>query len=101
MTNLTLFDAPAGAVRRGDPVTSLDAARKQRGGIEHAIREVFETLDLGNLTDDELADRLNWCHPPTVKSARSRLTKQGWLEDSGIRRRSGTGSTMIAWRRVR
>ena len=98
----TLFDpAPAGALRHEDPVTSLAAARKQRGGTEAAIRDEFARYDLGNLTDDELCDRLNGYHPPTVKSARSRLSKAGWLEDAGVRRDSGTGTPMICWRRAR
>ena len=94
---LSLFD---GAARTTDPETSHAAARKITGGVEAAIRDEFATIDIGNLTDDELCDRMRGWHPPTVKSARSRLAKKGWLEDSGVRRASDTGSTMICWRRA-
>ena len=98
----TLFDpVPAGAARHHDPVTSLDAARAQRGGIEQAIREVFDRFHIGNLTDDELCAELNWANPPTVKTARSRLSRQGLLADSGVRRASDCGHSMICWARVR
>lgn len=102
MTGQTsLFDPPpAGAARHSDPVTSLAAARAQRGGIEAAILEVFASFHIGNLTDDELCARLNWAHPPTVKSARSRLTKARLLVDAGVRRPSDCGQSMICWRRA-
>lgn len=87
--------------RASDPDTSKQAAAKQWGGIPAAIMELFDTFDIGALTDDDIAERLSWAHGPTVKSARSRLTKAGLLTDSGVRRASLTGSEMICWRRAR
>ena len=95
MQNLSLFDAQ---YRASDPDTSRAAAVKQKfSGIPAAILELFDALQIGGFTDDEIAARLNWAHGPTVKSARSRLTKAGYLIDSQVRRPSLTGSEMIVW----
>lgn len=102
VTELRLFDPPpAGAARHHDRLTSLNAALAQKGGTEGEILRIFSEIDLGGLTDDELCDRMPGWNPPTVKTARSRLLRQGWLEDSTVRRPSATGSEMTVWRRVR
>lgn len=89
---------PAGAVRHEDPETSLAASRKQIGGAEAEIMVVFDRLDLGGLSDDELCACLPGWHAPTIKSARSRLSRRGLLVDSGVRRLSDTRSAMIVWK---
>ena len=48
-------------------------------------------------TDDELCSYLNVRYPPTVKSARSRLSRAGYLRDSGVRRDSARGRPSIVW----
>lgn len=100
---LSLFDSPVSlAARRTDPVTSVAAAASiTPGRMERLILDVFArrtTRELG-FTDDELAASLCAHHAPTVKSARSRLTKAGELVDSGLRRLSNRGREMIAWKR--
>ena len=50
------------------------------------------------MTDDELCDRLIGHYPPTVKTARSRLSKAGVLVDSGERRMSNHNRPSIVWR---
>ena len=82
-----------------DPATSHEAARKQRGGAAQAILAVFARHPEG-LTDDEMAAELKTLHAPTVKSARSRLSKRGLLCDSGQTRLSSRGSPMIVWTRT-
>lgn len=86
-----------GAVRLFDPDTSYAAAQCIGQGVENAAYRVF-CRDGCSLTDDELAALLPGFYAPTVKSARSRLTRRGLLVDSGKRRSSERGQRMIVWR---
>lgn len=112
MNRTTLFDLPDPANRyieppkstarhrRADPQTSADAARSVDG---HAVEDVVLAIHRDHpegLTDQELveiacaaADR----DPGTVKTARSRVAKRGWLRDSGHTRPSPRGQPMIVW----
>lgn len=93
MTDLRLFDAsPAGRARRNDSVTSLDAARKQRGGAEKAIRELFQSGFVG--TADEMCAALAGHKPHTLKSALSRVDE---VVPSGRTKPSACGSPSIVW----
>lgn len=104
----TLFDAPLHTrVRVSDPQTALDAARSiTPGRTERLILDLFHRERCA-MTDDEIAARLPQCHPPTVKTARSRLSAtedahgnpiDPLLVDSGERRPSLRGRDQIAWR---
>jgi hypothetical protein len=107
MTQPELFDIPArpvtdvhGLARYGDPDTAHQAARHITGRTEHQILDVFDLAVLtrrGGFTDDELCAALPRVYPPTVKSARSRLSRKGALVDSGGRRVSRRGVPMIVW----
>jgi hypothetical protein len=93
---LEFFNEPR--ARRMDPDTSHAAA----GSVEAWVTEdrILRTFAIhGQLTDDELCEWLPLWHPPTVKTARSRLSKRGLLVDSGERRPSQRGRDMIVWRR--
>ena len=80
-------------------MTALDAALSiTPGRTEKLILAIF--AGGGTFTDDELAAALPGHHAPTVKSARSRLSKQGLLVDSGRRGRSCRGREMVAWRQA-
>lgn len=97
MSHPTLFDVPAGRVRKADPSTSVRAARAQRGGAELAIAAMFEAR--GPMTDNELCARLSDWHPPTIVSARSRLFKRGALETTGETRPTGrNGRDQQVWK---
>lgn len=98
-TTLTLFDlAPLPRWRSTDPDTSRHAAEGVTGRTEQLIVAVFDTCN--NLSDDELCARLPDLYPPTVKTARSRLTKAGRLVDSGMRRPSIRGRDQVVWTSV-
>lgn len=103
MDTLTLFDvAPHPRARAGDTQTALDAARSVTPGrLEDLILDLFRREPhpwfMGGMTDDELAAKLRTEHSPSVKSARSRLTGDGLLVDSGERRPSIRGRQMIVW----
>lgn len=82
-----------------DPDTSQAAAASvNSAAAEAAILEQFDLF--AYLTDDELCAVLDDAYPPTVKSARSRLTKAGLLTDTGLRRPSNRGRQMIVWKRA-
>lgn len=93
MTDLTLFDT--GAARASDPDTSHAAAARQRGGARPAILAAYRAH--GPMCDDELAAVLPDFYPPTVKSARTRLSNDGFLVDTGDRRPSVRGCAQIVW----
>lgn len=98
---LSLFDVPVeAAVRVSDPSTSIAAARSiEPGRTERRILEVFGQWPYRGFTDDELVGELERfaLYGPTVKTARSRLSKQGRLVDSGKRRLSDRGRDQIVW----
>lgn len=90
-----------GKARTTDPDTSHAAAREITGRTERAILAVFDSWWDGRpnrLTDQQLCAAFPNLYAPTVKSARSRLTKQGILVDSGERRPSSRGRPMIVWK---
>ena len=103
---LTLWDTvPHPRARAVDTQTALDAARSiTPGRTERQILDAFhregyrKPRHLRGFTDDELCAWMPTLYPPTVKSARSRLTNQGLLEDSGERRPSIRGRDQIVWR---
>lgn len=89
-------EVPAPLSRRSDPVTSIEAAASvDARAVEARILEAF--AQFGLLNDDELAGVLDDLHPPTVKTARSRLAKAGCLVDSGRTRPSNRGRAMACW----
>lgn len=87
-----------GLARFGDPQTSQDAAKVITGRTERRLLAAFG--EYGQYTDDELAAHFPDMYPPTLKSARSRLTAKRLLVDSGTRRWSVRGCEMIVWRRA-
>ena len=98
MNEPTLFPVePHPLARHRDPQTSLDAARSiTPGRTEKQILEQFRYAS-STFTDDELAAMLPG-YPPTIKTARSRLSNAGLLVDSGRRRPSNRGRDQIVWR---
>lgn len=102
MTQDTLFDTvPHPRARATDTQTALEAARSiTPGRTERLILDEFHRCRHG-YTDDELAARMPTCHPPTVKTARSRLSGMGLLVDSGECRPSTRGRAQIVWRLAR
>jgi hypothetical protein len=93
---LALWAAPG--VRRSDPDTSHAAAAAPTGALERLILDTFAYNGGTELCDDELAARLPWLHGPTVKTARSRLSKRGLLVPTEARRPSARGRDQIVWR---
>lgn len=89
--------ARSGRARSTDPDTSHAAAALDHTAVERRILDAFDLMAW--LTDDELADMLPDAHPPTVKAARSRLSKTTppTLVDTGTRRPSNRGRLMIVW----
>jgi hypothetical protein len=93
---LDFFDPRA---RTTDPATSHEAAHLALRGarvLEHQILVAFATYQ--ELTDDELAAQLPTRHPASVKSARSRLTRAGYLVWTGETRPSNCDRKMNVWR---
>jgi hypothetical protein len=90
---LVFFAEPA--ARRTDPATSHAAAALVAAGVEERIVAAF--AEYGALTDDELTEALPEFYPPTVKTARSRLSKRGVLIPTGGTRMSFRNRAMTVW----
>lgn len=97
MTEPTLFDVPSVArSRRRDPITSVQAGQSvNAGAVEARILAMFEWRL--TMTDDQLVAAMVDSHPPTVKSARSRLSKAGRLVAAGVGV-SARGKSMTRWK---
>lgn len=88
-----------------DPETSAQAAKSVAGrGVEREILEVFavqvrlQGTKWDGLTDDELVALMPGRYGPTIKSARSRLTKNGFLGQFGTQTRpSARGQASTVW----
>src|SRR5262245_3495489 len=92
---LVLFSEPR--ARRRDAETSHEAAASVPASVvEERILTRFATR--GPITDDELAASLWMFHPPTTKTARSRLSKLGLLVATSEKRPSARGRNMQVWR---
>lgn len=80
--------------------TEQEAARLMtpRAGTlrEEALRAFTDALDTG-LTDRELA-RVTGRYLYSIAPRRVELTRQGWLVDSGQRRRTDRGSRAVVWK---
>lgn len=97
---MTLFDVePAGRVRATDPITSVLAARAQRGGAKRAILALYDRPGR-TFTWSELAHRLSaqGFYGDTVRSAVAQLHKDGHLVPSGEVRKTARGRDAICWR---
>lgn len=98
VSDLTLFDAPAGRVRATDPRSSVIAAQKQRGGAEQAILDVLAVY--GPLHADAICAHRPRLYPPTVKSALSRLKVAKQIVWTGEYADSERGCPQQVWKVV-
>lgn len=92
----TLFPVDTGRVRRTDPITSRDAARRSRPNLEAEILEVLARIGRG--TDDQIAHELKHRLPASVKTARSRLLRDRKVCWTGDKAPSNAGSAMLIWK---
>lgn len=94
---------PMGRYRLTDPQTSRKAAAGISGKTERRILELFNDGTIPphyGAIDDELCVLMPLYYGPTVRSARSRLSKAGHLIDSGERRLSERGRESCVWKVV-
>jgi predicted ArsR family transcriptional regulator len=92
---LALFRGPQ--ARAVDPMTSHVAAAtvNEPGVTEFRILSAFDAH--GALADDELVECLPDMYGPTVRTARSRLTKRGLLVATNGTRLSARGRPQTIW----
>lgn len=81
------------------PETSHGAARAAypKSGSQRALvlEKIREAGELG-ATDWELEVATGWKHQ-SVSATRNSLMRDGWIRDSGKRRRTDTGNLAVAW----
>lgn len=66
------------------------------GSIRRQVYDVIKYNGNAGMTDSELEDYMKGKHQ-TVSSARRSLVIDGWLMDSGIRRKNAQGNECIVW----
>lgn len=99
MSQLSLFAEPE--ARATDPATSHAAAEAVSHEASRQETRIMERFAMfGPMCDDELCARSPQWYPPTLKSARSRLSKRGFLVPTGETRKSIRGQDQQVWRLV-
>jgi hypothetical protein len=84
--------------RRNDIDTATTAATAQLPGAKNVEALILRTLTLrGPMTDHELALAIPDRHPPTLSTARARLTRRGLVVETEARRPSVFGHPMVVW----
>lgn len=84
--------------RLTDPDTSVqaaDQAARQAPAVETLIMLAFGRY--GPMTDEMLVNVMQNHYGPTVKTARSRLTKSGKVVDTCRRTRNSRNRMMVVW----
>ena len=89
-----------GKVGRTHPDTSKQAAQRIEPASgtqrQHVLTAVTATYP-GGMTDEELQGELEM-NPSSQRPRRGELVEQGWVEDSGQRRKTASGADAIVWR---
>lgn len=89
-----------GALVRADPHdTEVNAAVRSRVGNGTWRRKTLDAIHAAGadgMIDYDIATRIGYIEP-RVASRRGELVTDGWVEDSGMRRKTGTGSEAIVW----
>ena len=89
-----------GKVGATHPDTSVEAAHRiePRSGTQRQyVLAELSTSYPGGMTDEELQGELEM-NPASQRPRRGELVEQGWIEDSGQRRKTASGMDAIVWR---
>jgi hypothetical protein len=97
--NRRAINANVVRIGRRSPETSQKAAQGAflRSGTKRArIYELIKQAGQRGLCDHEIEHLTGWSHQ-TASSTRNSLMNDGWIFDSGIRRKTPAGNGAIAW----
>ena len=89
-----------GKAGRAHPDTSHQAAGRITPASGTQRQHVFIAVTAaypGGMTDEELQGELEM-NPSSQRPRRGELVEQGWVEDSGQRRKTASGADAIVWR---
>ncbi len=92
----------AGKVGREHPETSKKAAGRilpASGTQRSRVLVKLQTVAPEGRTDEELQAALDM-NPSSQRPRRVELVEQGWIEDSGDRRKTVSGTDAIVWRYI-
>ena len=87
------------AISRNVKDTSLSAIKKvfpKSGTKRRTIYELIKTEGMFGLCDHEIEERTGWLHQ-SASASRNSLMKDGWIVDSGQRRKTNQGNDAIVW----
>lgn len=90
----------AGKVGREHPDTAQAAAARimpASGTQRSKVLDRLTSVSPGGMTDEELQASLEM-NPNSQRPRRVELVEQGWIEDSGDRRKTVSGADSIVWR---
>ena len=92
-------DPEANAVKnpRTPTDTQREAAKRAlpKSGTARAM-VLAHIIHTNGATDEEIVEALGM-NPNTERPRRKELQEQGWIVDSGIRRRTSSGTSAIVW----
>jgi hypothetical protein len=84
--------------RREDPDTSHKAARTlRRTRLSLRDKVLSFAADHADFIDEDLVHAFPDAPESSYRKRRSELTEEGWIVDSGRRRKNGDGNDMIVW----
>lgn len=87
------------SISKSAPETSHAAAERALPNMGTKRRIIYDMiLDSGmfGVCDHEIEQQTNWVHQ-SASAARNSLMKDGWIIDSGLRRKTPQGNDAIAW----
>ena len=93
------IDDDVRVVGRNHPDTAQAMQRKTMAKAGSWRRELYDMIrdrGEGGLTDYEVEDMTHRSHQ-SVSGARSTLKRDGWVRDSGLRRRNKFGNRVAVW----
>jgi hypothetical protein len=97
--NRRAIDANVVRVGRRNPETSHKAAQgvlPRTGTKRRALYNLIDSRGVVGMTDHEIEQVTGW-HTNTSRSTRNGLMNDGWIWDSGVRRKTPQGHNAIVW----
>ena len=97
---MVLFPSDRACARREDPETSWKAAKSiQAEKIRESQMMILRVLRFGAFTDEEIYGQIpmGTMSPSGARTRRKELVDQGFVIDSGQRKRTRAGRKTIVW----
>ena len=85
-----------GSNPRSTSLMALKKAFPKTGTKRRTTYELIKEAGMYGMCDHEIEQKTGWVHQ-SASSVRNSLMNDGWIQDSGIRRKTPQGNDSIAW----